>query len=69
MEYRGLDECVEVVEGFMVVNTEDKVCLEEFIKSCQGCLRLVRNGLVVNNDIEPLDIVLLFTDTQEEGLS
>lgn len=69
VEHRGLDECIEVVEGFMVVNTEDEMCLEEFIESCQGCLRLARDGFVVNNNIEPLDVVLLFTDTQQEGLS
>lgn len=31
-------------------------------------ISLERNG-VVNNDIESLEVVLLFTDTQEEGLS
>lgn len=69
VEHCGLDECVEVVEGFMVVDTEDEVCFEELMESCQGCLCLARDGLVVNDDIEPLDVFLLFTNTQEEGLS
>jgi len=65
----GLDEHVEAVEGSIVVDTEDEVCLEEFIESCQGCLCLARDGVVVNDDIEAFDVVLLFTDIQEEGLS
>lgn len=69
VKHCGLDECVEAVEGFMVVNTEDEVCLEKLIESCQGCLRLARDGLLVNDDIEPLNVVLLFTNTEKEGLS
>lgn len=53
----------------MVVDTEDEVCFEELIESCQGCLCLARDGLVINDDIVSLDAVLLFTNTQEEGLS
>ena len=69
VEHRGLDELVEAVEGFMIVNTEDEVCFEEFIEGGQGCLGLSRDGLVVNNDMEPLDVVLLFTNAQQEGLA
>lgn len=43
----SLDEHIEVVEGFMVVATEDEVCFEELIKTCQRCLCLGREGLVV----------------------
>ena len=61
-------EAVEAVEGFMEVDTEDEVSFEEFIEGCHGCLPLARDGRVVNDDIEPLNVVLLFTNTQQEGL-
>lgn len=50
----------------MVVHTEDEVCFEELIESCQGCVCLARVGLVINDDVVSLDDVLLFTNTQEE---
>lgn len=53
----------------MVADTEDEVCFEELIKSCQGCLCLARDGLLINDDVVSLDAVLLLTNTQEEGLS
>lgn len=65
----GLDECIEVEEGFVVVDTEDEVCFEQLIKSCQRCLRLAWYGLVVNDDVVMLDAVLLLTLTQQEGLT
>ena len=68
----GVDECIEVEEGFVVVDTEDEVCFEELVESCQGCLCLAqtsRDGLVVNDDVVSLDAVLLLTHTQEEGLT
>lgn len=68
VKYRGLYESVEAGEGFMVVDTEDELSFEEFIEGCHGCLPLARDGLVVNDDVEPLNVVLLFTNTQQEGL-
>lgn len=59
----GIDERIEVVEGFVVVDTEDKACFEELIKSCQGCLCLASDGL----DDVCFDDVLHFTNTQVEG--
>lgn len=53
----------------MVVDTEGEVCFEELIKSCQGCLGLAGDGLVINDDEVSLDAVLLCANTQEEGLS
>lgn len=61
VEYGGLDERIEVVEGFMVVDAEGEVCFEELVESCQGCLCLARDGLVVNDYVESLNAVLLFT--------
>ena len=40
----GLDECIEVEEGFVVVDTEDEVCFEELVESCQGCLCLAQTS-------------------------
>ena len=65
----GLDECIEVEEGLVVADTEGEVCFEELIESCQGCLCLAGDGLVVNDDVVSLDAVPLLTHTQEEGLS
>lgn len=52
----------------MVVDTEDEVYFEEFIESCQVSLCLARDGLLINDGVVSLDDVL-FTNTQEEGLS
>lgn len=36
VKHCGLDECVEAVEGFMVVNTEDEVCLKKTNRKLPG---------------------------------
>lgn len=45
------------------------MCLEELVKGSNSSLRLTRNGLLVHDDVEMLDAVVSFSNTQEKRLS
>ncbi len=65
---RCLNERVEVAQGLIIRHSKDKVCLKEFIKGCNSCLRHAGNGLLVQDDVKLLNATPLFSNTEEEGL-
>jgi len=65
----GLDECVEAGQRFIVGHGKNKMCLEELVIGSNYGLRRTGNDLLVQDNVEILDAVASFSNTQEKGLS
>ena len=67
--HSGLDECVDVAQGFIIGHSKSKMCLEELIKGCDAGLHRTGNNLLVQENVEILNAVVSFSDMEEKGLS
>lgn len=66
---RGLKECVETTKSLIIVEAEDVVSFEQLIHCSHRCQGTAWNSLVVEGNVEPLDLIPLLPNTEEDGLS
>lgn len=67
--HSGLDEDEEAGQGIIIRHSKSIMRLEELIKGSNWGLHPAGNGLLVQDDVEVLDAVASFSDTEQKGLS
>lgn len=64
----GLDEDEEAGQRIIIRHSKSIMRLEELIKGSNWGLHPAGNGLLVQDDVEVLDAVASFSDTEKKGL-